>query len=326
MPNAAVRPQAKFHTVCAIHPATIQLSGNPILSNRRSISQSQEFSRSRDSSRSIKPRSQRGSVSLERIYVVFGLRRRQAARRITIEAQWEERRDDNRADADRRDAGECAGRPGARRGRDRDGIRHFGRSYRPYRLGAQPISEPSPHRARPRGVAGRGHGGGLRPADAAAGRLAGPGSLGARQWPARHDRGASVELADAAAHGFQRCAALHLACAYQQATGDWGSWDARRAFSGVTKHVMQAHDPIAAVQATQLAIKHALAGQPGPVAVLYAHDSLAGSVAPVSQPMLYPTRHYLPSAPPPAETRQVEAAAAALLAAQNPVLIAGNGV
>jgi acetolactate synthase-1/2/3 large subunit len=104
---------------------------------------------------------------------------------------------------------------------------------------------------------------------------------------------------------------------YQQATGDWGSWDARRAFSGVTKHVMQAHDPIAAVQATQLAIKHALAGQPGPVAVLYSRDS---------QPMLYPTRHYLPSPPPPAEPRRVEAATAALLAAQKPVLIAGNGV
>jgi acetolactate synthase I/II/III large subunit len=118
--------------------------------------------------------------------------------------------------------------------------------------------------------------------------------------------------------------ALHAP--YQQATGDWGSWDARRAFSGVTKHVMQAHDPIAAVQATQLAIKHALAGQPGPVAVLYSHDSLAGSVAPDSQPMLYPTRHYLPSPPPPAESRQVEAAAAALLAAQKPVLIAGNGI
>jgi acetolactate synthase I/II/III large subunit len=113
---------------------------------------------------------------------------------------------------------------------------------------------------------------------------------------------------------------------YQQATGDWGSWDARRAFSGVTKHVMQAHDPIAAVQATQLAIKHALAGQPGPVAVLYSHDSLAGSVAPDSQPALYPTRHYLPSPPPPAEPRAVEAAATALLAAQKPVLIAGNGV
>ena len=113
---------------------------------------------------------------------------------------------------------------------------------------------------------------------------------------------------------------------YQQATGDWGSWDARRAFGGVTKHIMQAHDPIAAVQATQLGIKHALSGQPGPVAILYSHDSLAGTVAPDSQPMLYPTGHYLPTLPPPAEQMQVEAAAAALLAAQRPVLIAGNGV
>src|SRR5437588_6756447 len=113
---------------------------------------------------------------------------------------------------------------------------------------------------------------------------------------------------------------------YQQATGDWGSWDARRAFSGVTKHVMQAHDPIAAVQATQLGIKHAMAGQPGPVAILYSHDSLAGTVAPDSQPTLYPTRHYLPPMPPPADERTVEAAAKAILAAQRPVVVAGNGV
>ncbi|MGH7097668.1 MAG: thiamine pyrophosphate-binding protein [Stellaceae bacterium] len=113
---------------------------------------------------------------------------------------------------------------------------------------------------------------------------------------------------------------------YQQGTGDWGSWDARRSFSGVTKHVMQAHDPIAAVQATQLALKHALAGQPGPVAVLYAHDALAGSVAPDSQPMLYPTRHYLPPPPPAPDAARVAAAARALLAAERPVLIAGNGV
>jgi acetolactate synthase-1/2/3 large subunit len=118
--------------------------------------------------------------------------------------------------------------------------------------------------------------------------------------------------------------ALHAP--YQQGTGDWGSWDARRAFSGVTKHVMQAHEPTAAVQATQLAIKHALAGQPGPVAVIYSHDALAGSVAPDSQPCLYPTRHYLPPAPPPPDPACVAAAAAALLAAERPVLIAGNGV
>src|ERR1700738_5327383 len=125
---------------------------------------------------------------------------------------------------------------------------------------------------------------------------------------------------------FSEAPRFMLHAPYQQATGDWGSWDARRAFSGVAKHVMQAHDPIGAVQATQLGIKHAMAGQPGPVAILYSHDSLAGTVAPDSQPTLYPTRHYLPPAPPPAETARVEAAAKAILAAQKPVVIAGNGV
>src|SRR5437764_825212 len=113
---------------------------------------------------------------------------------------------------------------------------------------------------------------------------------------------------------------------YQQATGDYGSCDARRAFGGVTKQVMQAQEPIAAVQATQLAIKHAMAGQPGPVAVLFGHDALAGSVGPDSQPVLYPTRFYLPPPPPPAEPGQIAAAAERILAADRPVIIAGNGV
>src|SRR5205823_3770086 len=113
---------------------------------------------------------------------------------------------------------------------------------------------------------------------------------------------------------------------YQQATGDYGSWDARRAFGGVTKQVMQAQEPIAAVQATQLAIKHAMAGQPGPVAVLFSHDALAGSVAPDSQPVLYPTRFYLPPPPPPADPALSAAAAERILADERPVIIAGNGV
>src|SRR5271170_5743361 len=119
---------------------------------------------------------------------------------------------------------------------------------------------------------------------------------------------------------------FHLHAPYQQATGDYGSWDARRAFSGVTKQVMQAHTPTAAVQATQLAIKHAMAGQPGPVAVLFSQDSLAGTVAPDSQPALYPTRYYLPPPPPPADPALIAAAAERILAAERPVIIAGNGV
>src|SRR5262249_11426530 len=119
---------------------------------------------------------------------------------------------------------------------------------------------------------------------------------------------------------------FQLHAPYQQATGDYGSWDARRAFGGVTKQVMQAQEPLAAVQATQLAIKHAMAGQPGPVTILFSHDSLAGNVGPGDAPALYPTRYYLPPPPPPADPAQVKAAAARILAARKPVIIAGNGV
>ncbi len=119
---------------------------------------------------------------------------------------------------------------------------------------------------------------------------------------------------------------FHLHAPYQQATGDYGSWDARRAFGGITKQVMQAHEPLAAVQATQLAIKHAMAGQPGPVAILFSHDALAGNVAADSNPGLYPTRFYLPAPPPPGDAKAVAAAADRIVMAQRPVIVAGNGV
>ncbi len=125
---------------------------------------------------------------------------------------------------------------------------------------------------------------------------------------------------------FSDAPGFQLHAPYQQGTGGWGSWDARRSFGGLTKAVFEAHDPIAAVQATQLALKHALSGERGPVAVLYAHDSLAGSVKPDSAPALYPTRHYLPPPPPPPEPSALTAAAKTLAAARQPVIIAGNGV
>ncbi|HTZ37420.1 MAG TPA: thiamine pyrophosphate-binding protein, partial [Stellaceae bacterium] len=119
---------------------------------------------------------------------------------------------------------------------------------------------------------------------------------------------------------------FHLHAPYQQATGDYGSWDARRAFGGVTKQVMQALEPLEAVQATQLAIKHALSGQMGPVAILFSHDSLAGTVTPEQAPPLYPTRFYLPPPASPIDPAQIDEAAERILAARRPVFIAGNGV
>jgi acetolactate synthase-1/2/3 large subunit len=113
---------------------------------------------------------------------------------------------------------------------------------------------------------------------------------------------------------------------YQAGTGDYGVWNARQAFAGVTKQVFEASDPVTAVQATQFAVKHAMSGQPGPVAVLFGLEGLAGSVEPQSRPRLYTTKHYLPSAPPAADAARIAAAAKAIAAAKAPVLIAGNGV
>ncbi len=125
---------------------------------------------------------------------------------------------------------------------------------------------------------------------------------------------------------FSDTPAFSLHAPYQSGTGDYGSWDARRSFGGVTKQVFSALDPGQAVQATQLAIKHAMAGQPGPVAVLLSLAALAGEVGPQTRPRLYPTAHYLPPPPPAPGLADVRAIAGLLAGAERPVIIAGNGV
>src|SRR5919199_4408694 len=102
---------------------------------------------------------------------------------------------------------------------------------------------------------------------------------------------------------------------YQTGTGDYGTWDARNTIGGYTKQVFVAHEPAQAVQDTQLAIKHALAGPPGPVAVLYHSAALSGSVGPETTPRLYTSQRYLPDSRPGAPEKQVHAAARRLAAA-----------
>ena len=113
---------------------------------------------------------------------------------------------------------------------------------------------------------------------------------------------------------------------YQSGTGEYGSWDAKQLFSAITKHTMVANSGSHAVQCTQLAIKHALSGQPGPVAVLYHSQSLRGKVGPDSRPPLYSLDPYLPPKAPPADPAAVEEAARILAEAERPVIIAGNGI
>ncbi|MDK1025349.1 MAG: thiamine pyrophosphate-binding protein [Gammaproteobacteria bacterium] len=112
---------------------------------------------------------------------------------------------------------------------------------------------------------------------------------------------------------------------YQGGTGEYGTFDGRQSFSGVTKYTIVPHEAVQAVQSTQLAIKHAMSGEPGPVAVLYHSTSLNGHVGPDSIPTLYPTGFYLPRKPH-GETGSIVAVARALMDAERPVIIAGNGV
>jgi len=113
---------------------------------------------------------------------------------------------------------------------------------------------------------------------------------------------------------------------YQSGRGEYGSADTRNALAAVTKHTLTALAPTEAVHAVQLAIKHALSGERGPVGVVFNSNAfLGGTVDPAARPFLYDTAAYLP-APLPADPASVAAAADALRTAERPVIVAGNGV
>jgi acetolactate synthase-1/2/3 large subunit len=113
---------------------------------------------------------------------------------------------------------------------------------------------------------------------------------------------------------------------YQGGSGDYGSWDTRRALEGLTKRVMVSHYPAQAVQHVQLAYKHAVTGDPGPVAVIFHGDALKGQVDQSTKPRLYGSSAYVPTRSAAVDDRAIEATVTALNAAERPVVVAGNGI
>jgi acetolactate synthase-1/2/3 large subunit len=113
---------------------------------------------------------------------------------------------------------------------------------------------------------------------------------------------------------------------YQGGSGDYGSWDARKALEGVCKRVMVPHYPAQAVQQVQLAFKHACAGDPGPVGVIFHGDALRGRVDRDSTPKLYATAPYLAARVGEPDPADIDRARAVLADARHPVILAGNGV
>jgi acetolactate synthase-1/2/3 large subunit len=113
---------------------------------------------------------------------------------------------------------------------------------------------------------------------------------------------------------------------FQSGSGDYGSWDARQSLSGVTKATMVPTSGAQAVQLTQLAIKHAIEGEPGPVAVLYPEPVLEATIDPTETPRTYRTQFYLDEDRRGADAERIETAVEQLRSAKRPLIIAGGGV
>jgi acetolactate synthase-1/2/3 large subunit len=113
---------------------------------------------------------------------------------------------------------------------------------------------------------------------------------------------------------------------YQQARGDYGGLDLPKILDGVTKEHWFPRTPTETLRSVQLAFKHAVAGRPGPTAVVLDGTGVTQEVPEDPVPPVWDakeqTRTWL-SRPTAAD---VAAAAEALAAADRPVIVAGNGV
>ena len=114
--------------------------------------------------------------------------------------------------------------------------------------------------------------------------------------------------------------------ANQSGAGEYGSIDLQSIFKAMTKYTTLATTPKEAVIGTQLAIKHATSGRPGPACVLMRSASIGGEVDVESPPFIHPTSGYLNTAKPQSAPQDIERAIEILSDAKRPVLVAGNGV
>ncbi len=147
------------------------------------------------------------------------------------------------------------------------------------------------------------------------------GSLGAiGQMEARLGSTPMVVLTEASERGDYSTVAP-----YQQARGDYGGLDLPSILDGVTKEHWFPRTAPETVRSVQLAYKHAIAGRPGPCAVILDGDAVTSEVPEDPLPPLWADREQTRTwdARPTAEDT---AAAAELLESDRPVFVAGNGV
>ena len=114
--------------------------------------------------------------------------------------------------------------------------------------------------------------------------------------------------------------------ANQSGAGEYGSIDLQSIFKSMTKYTTLATSPKEAVLGTQMAIKHAVSGRPGPTTVLMRSAAIGGQVDVESPPFIHNAAGFLNTAKPASAPVDIQKALGILSESRRPVIIAGNGV
>lgn len=112
----------------------------------------------------------------------------------------------------------------------------------------------------------------------------------------------------------------------QAASGEYGTADLLSILRSMTKYTTLATTPNEAVLGTQLAVKHSMAGAPGPAAVLLRTNASWGDIDPDDPLQLHASAGYLSTIEPVTPPETVRQVVELLAQAESPVIIAGNGV
>lgn len=113
---------------------------------------------------------------------------------------------------------------------------------------------------------------------------------------------------------------------YQQSRGDYGGLDLPKILDGITKEHWFPRTPVETLRTIQLAFKHALAGRPGPTAVILDGDAVTGELPDDPVPPLWDSIDQTRTWNAAPTERDLDEAATLFGEADRPVIIAGNGV
>ena len=114
--------------------------------------------------------------------------------------------------------------------------------------------------------------------------------------------------------------------ANQSGAGEYGSIDITTILKTMSKYTTLATTPKEAVLGTQLAIKHATSGRPGPACVVMRSAAISGEVDVESPPLVHNTAGYLNTAKPQSAPQDIQRAIEIRSQSQRHVPAAGSGV